>query len=169
MHNADLVNYISLVARILTLGSLFQALQLMPYYLGIANGHTKTNVKLGFFSVIFLVPSIVFLVSKWGIVGAGIPWFIMSFITFFLLGFLIIKKFIPKYFIKWIVGIFELLFLISIIVGVFYWLNGRKNGLLFCFVSGLVGLGTSILIYDKKFPKEEAWSKIIDIINLKNK
>lgn len=99
--NTEMVNSVTQVARILCLGSLFQSTQLMPYYLAIANGHTSTNVKLGIFSVIFLVPAIILFSQYLGIIGVGIPWLIMSVFSFFILSYVVVNKFFIKQFKMW--------------------------------------------------------------------
>jgi len=170
--NIELTNTVSQVARILCLGSLFQALQLMPYYLGLANGHTKTNVLLGVFSVVFLVPTIIFLVNEYGVIGAGIPWLIMSVTTFFLLGFLIIKKFTLSYFRQWLlidtlIPFSVLLIFLVISYLITYWLTKGWFILGYCFIIGSVGLIIITHLFNKEFPDEKLFFRIKKFIGLK--
>jgi O-antigen/teichoic acid export membrane protein len=164
-HNTVLVASVTQVARILCVGTLFQSLQLMPYYLGIANGHTKTNVLLGISSILFLVPAIFILTHVLGIIGAGIPWLIMSFATFFVLGYLILKKFIPRYFSTWLLSdtlkpffallvLSTLLYLITCKLPHGWYVTG------YCAAFGVTGAALCALMFNKAFPEEKIFSKI---------
>ena len=170
--NIEMAETVSQVARILCLGSLFQALQIMPYYLGMANGHTKTNVKLGIFSVFLMVPALIFFVNRFGIIGAGIPWLIMSISTFFLLGFLVIKKFTLSYFRQWLLIDTLKPFSILLILTIFfyittYWLPKGWFILGYCFIIGSVGLVIISFLFNKEFPEEKLFCKIKTLIGLK--
>ncbi|MDR2410100.1 MAG: oligosaccharide flippase family protein [Bacteroidales bacterium] len=164
-HNADLVASVTQVARILCFGAFFQSLQLMPYYLGIANGHTKTNIFIGIFSIIFLVPAIFILIHKLGIIGAGIPWLIMSFVTFFAMGYLILKKFAPNYFSIWLLSDTLKPFLVFLILSVLlhfitYKLPHDWYIVGYCAVFGITGTVICALMFNKKFPEEKIFYKI---------
>lgn len=170
--NKQLTEVITLVARILCLGSLFQALQLLPYFLGIANGHTSTNIKLGVLSIAFLIPSLIFLVKDYGIVGAGVPWLIMSFITFILLGTIITYKFNVST-AKWIfndtlvpvIFIFVIVFLISRLI---FSEPVDNIFVLYSLVIGLVSLFGSLALYRLLNPHEASLLKFQSNIFKKN-
>jgi O-antigen/teichoic acid export membrane protein len=167
-HNTDLVASVTQVARILCFGTLFQSFQLMPYYLGIANGHTKTNIFIGISSIVFLVPAIFVLIHKLGIIGAGIPWLIMSFVTFFAMGYLILKKFAPNYFSIWLLSDTLKPFLVFLILSVLlyfitYKLPHEWYIVGYCAVFGITGTVICALMFNKKFPEEKIFYKIINL------
>jgi O-antigen/teichoic acid export membrane protein len=166
--NDALVASVTQVARILCLGTLFQTLQLMPYYLGVANGHTKTNIRIGIFSILFLVPAILLLIRSFGIIGAGIPWLIMSFVTFFAMGYLILKKFAPGYFNTWLLSDTCLPFIIfSILSALLYWITSKlPHGWYiagYCALFGIAGAVIGVLVFNRKFPEEKLFHKIKNI------
>ncbi|MDR1898323.1 MAG: oligosaccharide flippase family protein [Prevotellaceae bacterium] len=169
--NTELVASVTQVARILCLGSLFQALPLMPFYLGIANGHTKTNVLVGIFSILFLVPAIFLLIQILGIIGAGIPWLVMSFVTFFVLGYLIFKKFAPGYFHTWLLEdtlkpFFALLILSGLLYFITYKLPHNWYVLGYCAIFGVIGVIICALMFNRKFPEEKVFYRIRNLIKI---
>ena len=92
-HNMETVNIIKIPARLLIIGNIFQSLQLSPYYLALSNGHTSTNVKLGLFMLLFMIPSVYLLTKQIGLNGTAIPFVILNVIGYFYLGAVITNKF----------------------------------------------------------------------------
>lgn len=101
-HNLKIAQTINHVSKVLLLGGTFLAFQYMPYYLAIANGHTKTNVRLGVVVVICIIPGLFFFVEKYGLIGASIPWLLLNMLSTFYLGYFIIKKFLVGEFKRWV-------------------------------------------------------------------
>jgi len=166
--NSDVVNNVSQVARILCLGTLFQTTQLMPYYLAIANGHTKTNILLGICSVVFLVPALFISIFHFGLLGAGIPWLIMSFITFIVLGHVVLQKFTHNMFITWffsdtLVPLFMALFVIVIVYSATVEMPKSWFVLGYGIVATIVWLLISVWLFSRRFPED------IMLIKLKRK
>lgn len=164
-HNEEMVKSTTLVARILCLGSLFQSLQLISYYLGIANGHTKTTVKMGVISLLFLVPTMIFLVSRFGIIGAGIPWFAMSFTTFIALNYLMIRKFTSIQFFEWFLqDLLKPFFVILSFTLVVYVLTKDLSNLSYsiwnCLITAIIGLIIIVFLYFNRFPEDNFNKKI---------
>lgn len=81
------------VIQILSMGSLFLALQMMPFYLSLANGATKTNIRLGVGMMIFMVPLQYFLTLHFGLIGAATPWLLLNAFAFLFLGVVLNKKY----------------------------------------------------------------------------
>lgn len=172
--NNELTKAVSQVARILCFGSLFQALQLMPYYLAMANGHATTNVKLGIFSVLFLVPTIVLCVSLFGITGAGVPWLIMSIITFFFLGFSVINRFLASYFKQWLLidtlkPFFQILIITLFFYCITYFLPKGWFIIGYSLLIGLSGLIIMLILFNKEFPEDNILFKLRKLLCLKFK
>ena len=86
-------SYMSPVIQILAIGSLFLSLQLMPYYLSLANGHTRTNVQLGLVALVVTIPAQLWLTARFGAVGAAWPWLGLNLFAFIYLGIALNHRF----------------------------------------------------------------------------
>lgn len=102
-HNISIANAIENVTKILLLGGVFLSFQVMPYYLAIANGHTKTNVRLGIAEIICIIPTLIFFVKHFGIIGATFTWLTMNVFAYLYLGYVLISMFIGREFKKWLI------------------------------------------------------------------
>jgi O-antigen/teichoic acid export membrane protein len=65
-------------AAILTLGSIFIAAMLVPYYLALAHGWTSLNLVIGLCSLLVIVPLTVMLTQKYGLTGASVGWLVLN-------------------------------------------------------------------------------------------
>ena len=93
---------ISVISKILLIGSLFLSLQYTSYYLALANSYTKANVVLGSLCVVFIISVISFFINNFGLLGATFPWLIYNFLIFLILSKIIIKKFLDISYLKWL-------------------------------------------------------------------
>jgi len=164
-HNIDVMNNVSQVARILCLGTLFQAVQLIVYYLAIANGYTKINILLGVFSVIFFVPALYISISYLGILGAGIPWLIMSLITFLVLGYIVIKKFTNHAYKTWLlsdtlVPFFTALLIVTVIYLLTYKMLKGWFIIGYGFIASIIWLLISVWQFGRRFPDDQMLIKL---------
>jgi len=164
-HNIDVMNNVSQVARILCVGTLFQAAQLMVYYLAIANGYTKINILLGILSVIFFVPALYILITYLGIIGAGIPWLIMSLITFMILGYVILRKFTNHTFKKWLfsdtlIPLFTSLLIVAVIYLITYRMLKGWFILGYGFIASVIWLLISVWQFNRRFPDDQMLLKL---------
>jgi O-antigen/teichoic acid export membrane protein len=111
---------IHLVLNMLTLSGLFLSLQLMPFNLGLANGHNSTNLKIGFYSLLFGIPAL-FALTYWsGIVGASIPPLIINIVSFLYISVKLNRRFNPGRLRNWLffrVFLPILISFISIVIG----------------------------------------------------
>lgn len=60
--------------RLLMLGSIFLAFQTVPFQLALAHGWTSLNVRLGFILVLIVVPALLLLAPRLGILAGGLTW-----------------------------------------------------------------------------------------------
>jgi len=74
----DLLPQILILIKFLVAGSMFLALQLIPFYVLLSKGKTKYTIYQGFFQIIVGIPLLFFFVKKYGILGVGIPWVIIN-------------------------------------------------------------------------------------------
>jgi O-antigen/teichoic acid export membrane protein len=153
-----LANAIENVTKILLLGSVFLSFQYMPYYLAIANGHTKTNVWLGGISLVLIIPALFFLVRENGLVGAAYTWLIFNIIACFYLGYFLISKFLKYEFKRWLSYDTILPLIITSCVGIiaYYLTRSLPKGLyvlLYSVLIGFISCSLNLLVFTKVYPK----------------
>lgn len=94
-------NQTSLVAALLLGGNILQAITLVPYYLTLAHGRLRLNVQIGITSVFLITPLLIFLIVKYGIVGAGLSWLVMNICTFPPYMYILHKRILPGELVRW--------------------------------------------------------------------
>jgi O-antigen/teichoic acid export membrane protein len=99
--DAAIARIVGPVARILLVSYFFMALQLIPYYIALAHGHTRTNVIIGIVSIALIVPGIYCFANRYGLIGAAIPWMGVNLLTTFLLWAIIFRRYLPGKFLPW--------------------------------------------------------------------
>lgn len=72
--------------QILSMGTIFLSFQLMPYQMGLAYGHTRTSMVSGLSMILILIPLQIHLTLRHGVVGAAIPWLLLNFMGYLILG-----------------------------------------------------------------------------------
>jgi O-antigen/teichoic acid export membrane protein len=155
--NVYIANQINFTVKILIIGGFFLCLQLMPYYIGLANGHTKTNIISGVVALFVLVPMIIYSVEKYGMLGATFPWVFINFISFIVLGVILVNKFLPGEFLKWIIQDIFIPVVITFIIAAFIYFITNKLIEKYWFlmdISIIIGLSLfiNIVIYNKRNP-----------------
>ena len=78
------------------------ALQIPAYYLALSNGHTKTNVLLGVFTLVFMIPSIYYFTKRWGLNATAIPFLLLNVIALFYLNIRLLNKFFKEERFRWV-------------------------------------------------------------------
>ncbi|SHM28282.1 Membrane protein involved in the export of O-antigen and teichoic acid [Chitinophaga jiangningensis] len=156
-HNPTIADKVDIVAKILLIGGVFLAYQLMPYHLSIANGYNKVNVRIGLMVIILLVPSLIFLIQKWQLIGAGIPWMTINLIAFVLLGYLLLTKFLPGELQRWAsMDILLPTLMTCVLIYTLYLATHMLPGgwliLVYCAVIGTVSLVANLILYNKLHP-----------------
>jgi O-antigen/teichoic acid export membrane protein len=132
-----------LVAALLLCGQLMQAITVVPYYLALANGNIKLNLQIGVASVILITPLLIFLIMKYGFLGAGFSWLIMNLCTLPFYMYFLHRRFLPDELSKWClrdVGLPLLAALPCVLLG--YWLKPLLSSRIITF--GVIGLVWSI-------------------------
>lgn len=95
---------VATVTRILALGGWFLALQLGPYYLSLAHGENRVLVILATLSLAVSVPLTFLLISRYGLIGAAIPWLVLGASNFVLLSSASHRRFYPGQTWGWLWG-----------------------------------------------------------------
>jgi len=144
--NEQLAMKIAPVAKVLLAGGFFLCLQLTPYYLALAHGHTKTNIALGVFSLALVFPLLNFFIKKYGLIGAAVPWAFINFIVFVILGFSIIIKYMRGHVLNWILKDILVPLIISILISLGFYLLIRNMGIYPKLIAIVIGGSTSLLV-----------------------
>lgn len=145
-HNQEIVNVIKFPARLLIIGNILQSLQLPPYYLALANGHTTTNVKLGMFMLLFMIPSVFFFTKQWGISGTAIPFLFLNVIATLYLAFVIINKFFINKRKEWVKFTIVPCLMSLIVIFICYLLGWNIENRIIRLICGLFGCLFSICL-----------------------
>jgi hypothetical protein len=123
-----------LVAALLLGGQLMQAITVVPYYLALAHGNIRLNLQIGIASIILITPLLIFLIMKYGFVGAGFSWLVMNLCTLPLYMYFLHRRFLPGALRRWCmlsVGRPLLVSLPCVLLG--YWLRPDSSSRLLTF------------------------------------
>jgi O-antigen/teichoic acid export membrane protein len=90
-----------LVASLLLGGQLMQAIAVIQYNIALAHGNVKLYLYIAMASTILVVPLLIALIRKFGIVGAGLSWLVMSFCTLLCGVYFIHRRFLPGELRRW--------------------------------------------------------------------
>ena len=63
-------------------GQFLQSLTAIPYVFALANGNVRVSQRIGLVSILFVIPLLIILTQKLGIVGASLSWLILNFFVF---------------------------------------------------------------------------------------
>ena len=85
------------------LGNGIMVFAAFPYYLQYAKGELKLHLIGNVLFVMFFIPSIFYLVTHFGTVGAGYAWLVSNLLLFLIYVPIVHKKFAPNLHLKWIV------------------------------------------------------------------
>ena len=158
---ADAAAVATPVTRILVVGGVFLAMQLMPYHLAIAHGHSRTNVRLGIASLVVTIPLMSFLTERLGLIGAAIPWVLTNAVAFILLGILLTGRFAPGEVGRWFLrnALVPAVVCIGIGAGAMFarsFLTNALSGLVCGILAGMMMLfGCALALYlmhDRRLP-----------------
>lgn len=157
-HDNLIAKTIENVTKVLLIGGVFLSFQYMPYHLAIANGHTKTNVRLGIVAIICIIPSLIFCVKQFGLIGATYTWLIMNIFAYFYLGYFIISRFLKNEFRRWLINGTLIPLIISISIGVlshYLTLNLTKGYYIFLYstIIGLISLVLNLVVFNQMNPE----------------
>ena len=101
--SADVAQHAALVASLLAVGQLLQALTVVPYSFALAKGSPTLNLQIGVASLVVITPLLLLLVSRYGILGAGISWVAMNVFTLPVYMSLLHRRFLPGELWRWCV------------------------------------------------------------------
>ena len=90
------------VAMVLVLGGLFLCLQLTPYYLSLAHGNNRSIAALAAATLVLSVPLVYFGATKFGLLGAAVPWLLLNVINFVTLSVVVNGRYYPGSHRRWL-------------------------------------------------------------------
>lgn len=90
------------IAIFLTIGQLLQSITVIPYYVALAYGNIKINLRIGILSIVILLPLLFIIIGQLGIVGGGISWAVVNIIITPIYMFYIHKKFLKGLLCIWL-------------------------------------------------------------------
>ncbi|MEN6452767.1 MAG: oligosaccharide flippase family protein [Prolixibacteraceae bacterium] len=144
-----------LPAAILTVGTMFMTLQIIPFNLVLSHGDTKINTILCFLNLLILAPLLLILAPKHGITGAAAAWLFMLLVSTPFYNNFIYRKFIGKRYLQWFVKdtLLPLLFILTVSFGLYMIGNliGVRPGvrIIYAVLSGVLVLAVSNLLFVK--------------------
>ena len=168
--DATIATKINLVIKVLIIGGMFLCLQIVPFYIALANGYTKINIIMGVFGLFLVIPLIFYCVKNYGMIGATIPWLIINFISFFILSIVVITKFLPNQLKKWAIedNILPLI-TTTIIAGIVYFCT-QNMAFKYMFIIDMCLITTlSLLINILLYNNNNKLNKLIDFSLIKSK
>lgn len=101
--NVQIAENVNYILKIMVLGGFFVCLQLVPYYIAISRGHTKTNIYIGMLVIVIEIPLLFYCINSFGLIGASLPWLLMNFISCVLMTLIIIRKFFASEYFSWLI------------------------------------------------------------------
>lgn len=156
--NTELATKVWLPATILTAGSMFMSLQIIPFNLALAHGVTKINTYFGLINIVVLIPLLITLITMRGIIGASISWFFILFMFTPIYNCYVYNKFISNTWFNWFIKdtIFPVLFVLTLST-IFYKLGllidmSNDYKVLYAIISGIIILFVSLLVFIKNAP-----------------
>lgn len=168
--NPDISDNIQGVTSILALGSVFLSMQYMPYLLAVANGHTKTSLILGIFSIFLLFPLLYFFIKSNGYVGAAYPFLILNIFAFFVLSYIIMFRFMKGEYWRWLIRMVILPFGVNFILIFVIWLITSRlshpyNFILATPLMGFLCLILGYKMFNKIFPGNQITHNLKNYLN----
>jgi O-antigen/teichoic acid export membrane protein len=90
-----------LVAALLVGGQVMQAVAGIPYYVALAHGDVRLYLYIGIVSIVLMTPLSIVLISKLGVVGAGLSWLVMNVCTLPFCLYFLHHQFLPGELRRW--------------------------------------------------------------------
>jgi len=109
---------IHLVASLLIVGSVAFAVQAIPFRLALAAVCTRLLIYLGFCTIVIIVPLLIFLIQRYGMVGAGISWIALNCAVVLVFIFLLHRRLLKGHAARWFLCDMAPSFLIALLFAI---------------------------------------------------
>lgn len=138
---------VGIVASLLVIGQIIQALMVVPYYLALAFGYTKLTLQMGVATIVLITPLSILLILKFGAVGGGLAWAMTNIFLSPSMYFLH-RRLLPGEFKKWFSreAIFPLLIVLPLTIGCRLIIMMPPSRIASVIVLGVVWLISTILL-----------------------
>lgn len=148
--NMLMVEKVSKYSSLYAIGNFFLAIAAFPYYLQYAKGNLKFHLYGNIFFVVFLIPSLIIVVNKFGGIGAGYVWIGVNALYLFLWVPIINNYFVKELNKKWYLNdifrvIVPALFITYLLSCVLPLTNNRIYSFLELILAGLIILFTCLI------------------------
>lgn len=138
-NSVDIAQSITVTTILLALGAMLMSIQLCPYYLALANGDTKVNVSMGILTITCVTPSLYWLIPKFGLIGAAIPWVVINFVAMNVLGIIVVRKYMSGEYLRWLfIDVLLPIFISFCVGGILYSLSTFLPSGVYTIIYGLV-------------------------------
>jgi O-antigen/teichoic acid export membrane protein len=77
-NNLTIVDHTYLLVTLFIIGSIFLALQVVPYSLALAHGWVQLSLTIGIVTVMMIIPIMITLVKRYGAVGGCVAWILIN-------------------------------------------------------------------------------------------
>ena len=125
----NMFGLLSVITRLLLIGSLFLSLQLPLFYFLLSKGKTKYTIYQGIVQVLIGVPILYFCAKFYGIKAVPIPWIIINIGSFIYLFYIVFVKFSSIQIKDYLINILFIPIIITISISIFlYTLYIRIGG-----------------------------------------
>jgi O-antigen/teichoic acid export membrane protein len=92
----------ALVASIMLFGQILQVITTVAFYFSLAIGKTKLPIMIQILSIVVFIPSLFFLLHRYGIIGASLSYLIMNLITCPIYMYFFHRNYLPGQLINWL-------------------------------------------------------------------
>ena len=137
-------------ARLLLVGSTALALQIVPYQLALAFGWVGLNLRLAGVSLVLMAPALWWLVSRYGLVGAGWAWLALNVGTLVPMIALVHRRLLPGATRTWVATDIAPSLLATTVVLVAAWWSFRvgtpSHPFLFAVITGVLALAAAAAV-----------------------
>jgi O-antigen/teichoic acid export membrane protein len=146
----DLADELRLVSSLLVLGSMLQAMQIMPFNLSISYGYTKATLATAVLFAVLSIVSLNFFIPHYGLIGASYSWLIINLILTIPYITLTHKALLPGYGRHFLVTAIVPFLIASIILTTARYLMPEPGWTIVIFLAAFNGITfiLSALVYD---------------------
>jgi O-antigen/teichoic acid export membrane protein len=93
---------------------------IIPYYISLAYGNVKLNLRVGLVSALLITPMLILLVKRFGVTGAAFSWLLINVLSFGPYMYFFHREFMPESLGQWLKSSVLLPVLISALCVVYF-------------------------------------------------
>jgi O-antigen/teichoic acid export membrane protein len=101
LHNPQIASRIAPLVSVLALGGLLNGINWLPFGLQLANGWTRLTVWTNIAAVVALVPGLIFIVPRYGALGAAWVWVVLNLGLVLVTVVVVLGRLLPEHTFRW--------------------------------------------------------------------